>query len=125
MKEFVNLYRHLLKLHRLLPSEMRIIGDNYVKMEFKLHKKVNEPAILETFYTEWSQYADALLNQVAEDFKTSSVEKSLGAKLEMKRLSEFDDQLYNLMELRKFALHEHENSEKIQNISQNDVKKQK
>ncbi len=115
MKEFVNLYRHILKLHRLLPSEMRTIGDNYVKTEFKLNKKVTEPKILEIFYKEWAQYSETLLHQVNEDFKTNSIEKPLGAKLELKRLSEFnDDQLYNLMELRKFALNESE--EKVTNI---------
>lgn len=109
MKEFINLYRHILKLHRLLPSEMRTLGDNYLKTEFNLHKKVQDPKILETFYFEWAQYAEKLLGQVSHDFKTNSVEKSLGAKLELKRLSEFnDDQLYNLMELRKFALNESE-----------------
>lgn len=105
MKDFINLYRHILKLHRLLPSEMKTLGDSYVKTEFNLHKNVKDPKILETFYLEWAQYAEKLLQQVSHDFKTNSVEKSLGAKLELKRLSEFnDDQLYNLMELRKFAL---------------------
>lgn len=112
MKEFIGLYRHILKLHRLLPSEMRTLGDNYVKTEFRLHKKVTDLAILETFYNEWAQYAQTLLNQVTEDFKTNSVEKSLGAKLELKKLSEFnDDQLYNLMELRKFALNVEEKTD--------------
>ena len=109
MKEFVKLYRHILKLHRLLPSEMKTLGDNYVKTEFQLHKKVQEPQILETFYFEWAKYAEKLFEQVSHDFKTNSVEKSLGAKLELKRLSEFnDDQLFNLMELRKFSLNETE-----------------
>lgn len=107
MKEFINLYRHILKLHRLLPSEMRVLGDNYIKTEFRLHKNVREAKVLETFYSEWAQYAERLLEQVSHDFKTNSVEKSLGAKLELKRLSEFnDDQLFNLMELRKYALNE-------------------
>lgn len=107
MNEFVNLYRHVLKLHRLLPAEMRVIGDNYVKTEFRLHRSVREANVLETFYSEWSKYAETLLNQVSHDFETNSVEKSLGSKLELKRLSEFnDDQLFNLMELRKFALNQ-------------------
>ena len=107
MKEFINIYRHILKLHRLLPSEMRVIGDNYVKTEFRLHKKIRETNVLETFYSEWTQYADNLLEQVSHDFETNSIEKPLGAKLELKRLSEFnDDQLFNLMELRKYALNE-------------------
>lgn len=113
MNEFINLYRHILKLHRLLPSEMRVIGDNYVKTEFRLHRSVLETNVLETFYSEWSEYAKTLLNQVSHDFETNSVEKSLGSKLEMKRLSEFnDDQLFNLMELRKFAINESKSKDK-------------
>lgn len=107
MNEFISLYRHILKLHRLLPSEMRVIGDNYVKTEFRIHRRVHEANVLKTFYSEWSQYAETLLNQVSHDFETNSVEKPLGFKLELKRLSEFnDDQLFNLMELRKFAINE-------------------
>jgi hypothetical protein len=130
MKEFVNLYRHILKLHRLLPSEMKTLGDNYVKTEFNLHKKIKDPKFLETFHFEWAQYAEKLLEQVSHDFKMNSVEKSLGAKIELKRLSEFnDDQLYNLMELRKFALNENEkktseNSENEKKMSENcEIKK--
>ncbi len=102
MKKFVNLYRHILRLHRLLPSEMRIIGDNFVKPEFKRHSKVTDHAILETFYTEWASYSEFLFKQ---SVKANSVGKSFGAKIDLKRLSQFnDDQLYNLMELRKHAL---------------------
>lgn len=113
MKEFIKLYRQILKLHRLLPSEMRILGDNYVKAEFKLHRKSREPQVLETFYLEWAKYSESLLEQVSQDFETNSVERSLGSKLELKKLSDFnDDQLYNLMELRKFALNESEINKK-------------
>lgn len=118
MKESINLYRHILKLHRLLPSEMRIIGDNYVKTEFRLHKKISDKNVQKTFYSEWAQYAENLLDQVSHDFKTNSVQKPFGTKLELKRLSEFnDDQLFNLMELRKFALNENLNNEKGQEIN--------
>ncbi len=117
MKEFVNLFRHILKLHRLLPSEMRTLGDNYVKTEFRLHRKAQDPQVLEVFYSEWAQYSEKLLNQVTHDFKTNSVEKSLGAKLELKKLAEFnDDQLFNLMELRKFALNEADEANKNSEI---------
>ena len=94
---------------------MRVVGDNYVKTEFRLHRKVNDLKVLETFYSEWANYAETILDQVSHDFEMNSAEKWLGAKLELKRLSEFnDDQLYNLMELRKFALNE---SEKENNSS--------
>ena len=114
MREFVNLYRHVLKLHRLLPSEMRIVGDNYLKTEFRLHRSIKDPVIIETFYSEWANYAQVLLEQVAHDVNNNSVEKPLGAKVDLKQLSHFnDDQLYNLMELRKHALQEETSEEAI------------
>ena len=115
-----NIYRNILRLHRLLPAELRVVGDSYVKNEFNIHKKISNPAQLETFRTEWTKYFENLSGQVIEDYLQSSSEtshskpekseknsdriKPLGRKLEMVRLSEFnDDQLYTLMELRKFA----------------------
>ncbi|KAG5957054.1 hypothetical protein E4U58_006306, partial [Claviceps cyperi] len=41
------LYRRLLRAHRkYLPAEMRLLGDEYVKAEFRLHRKVDNPAHL-------------------------------------------------------------------------------
>jgi hypothetical protein len=38
------LYRRLLRAHRKhLPTEMRVLGDQYVKKEFKDHKEVENP----------------------------------------------------------------------------------
>lgn len=124
MSEFKILYRQILRLHRLLPSELKVLGDNYVKTEFKLHRQIKDLSLLETFYKEWSIYSENILEQVSHDFKTNSAEKSLGSKLELKRLSEFnDDQLYNLMELRSIALNENKNSQstKLKNDKTNSM----
>lgn len=37
------LYRRVLRAHRKLPAEHRILGDLYVKSEFKQHKNVENP----------------------------------------------------------------------------------
>ncbi|KAG8412412.1 hypothetical protein J3458_014589 [Metarhizium acridum] len=43
----IPLYRRLLRAHRKhLPAEMRILGDEYIKAEFRLHRKVDNPAHL-------------------------------------------------------------------------------
>lgn len=83
-----------------------MVGDNYAKNEFRLHRDVRDEKVLETFFNEWAQYHWNLMNQLEADLLRlgQPALKPLGKKLEMKRLAEFnDDQLYTLMELRKHA----------------------
>lgn len=47
------LYKTILKLHRGLPEDLKIIGNSYVKDEFKRHKKCN-PAETTVFMEEWT-----------------------------------------------------------------------
>ena len=47
------LYKTILKLHRGLPNELKKLGDNYVKDEFKRHKNA-EPNFQTTFIKEWN-----------------------------------------------------------------------
>ena len=55
------LYRKLLRSHaKYLPTEMRLLGDHYVKSEFRLHTKVTKHDTLDMFYTEWLGYLNAL-----------------------------------------------------------------
>ena len=43
----IPLYRRLLRAHRkFLPHEMRTLGDEYIKAEFRAHRKVDNPAHL-------------------------------------------------------------------------------
>ena len=47
------LYKGILKLHRGLPLQMKALGDNYVKEEFRAHKAA-EPAEVAVFMQEWT-----------------------------------------------------------------------
>lgn len=46
------LYRRVLKLHRFLPIQMRKVGDEYAKDEFRRHKSADQLQAFE-FMTEW------------------------------------------------------------------------
>lgn len=39
----IPLYRRVLRAHRKLPREMRVLGDEYAKSEFRAHKNVDNP----------------------------------------------------------------------------------
>lgn len=39
----IPLYRRLLRMHRKLPLEQRLLGDMYVKAEFNAHKDIDNP----------------------------------------------------------------------------------
>lgn len=57
----LRLYRRLLRAHRLLPFEQRMLGDSYVKNEFRLHKDIDNPAQIIGFLTQWQKYLEAVL----------------------------------------------------------------
>lgn len=47
----IPLYRRLLRAHRkYLPAEMRLLGDQYIKAEFRAHRNVDNPAHLVCFF---------------------------------------------------------------------------
>ena len=64
------LYKAILRLHRGLPSDLRIIGDEYVKAEFKKHTDA-DAAFAVMFMQEWAvcqavtiyEFADKPTNQ--------------------------------------------------------------
>lgn len=39
----LQLYRRILRVHRKLEPEMRVLGDSYVKNEFRAHRSVENP----------------------------------------------------------------------------------
>uniref|UniRef100_A0A8D0H9B7 Succinate dehydrogenase assembly factor 3 n=1 Tax=Sphenodon punctatus TaxID=8508 RepID=A0A8D0H9B7_SPHPU len=47
-----SLYRQILQLHQALPLELKALGDQYVKDEFRRHKSVS-PAEAQHFLQEW------------------------------------------------------------------------
>ena len=48
------LFKTCLRLHRGLPTQMQIIGDAYVKDEFKRHKAIDNPAQIASFMEAWA-----------------------------------------------------------------------
>ncbi|KAM9908497.1 hypothetical protein OXX80_002863 [Metschnikowia pulcherrima] len=51
------LYRAILRAHvHKLPTELRYLGDEYVKAEFKAHKSTENPLYIVGFLTQWQDY---------------------------------------------------------------------
>ncbi|XP_022301870.2 succinate dehydrogenase assembly factor 3, mitochondrial-like [Crassostrea virginica] len=89
------LYKAILRLHRSLPLEMRAIGDQYVKDEFRRHKQVN-PAEAYVFMQEWTKYYLTLGKQIS----VRSKEPLIGSHLSEDFVNHFnDDQAEQLLEL--------------------------
>ncbi|KWU45180.1 ACN9-domain-containing protein [Rhodotorula sp. JG-1b] len=55
----LQLYRRLLRVHRkVLPVEMRLMGDEYVKAEFRRTRSTDNPLHIVGFLSEWKKYLD-------------------------------------------------------------------
>ncbi|KAL6453958.1 SDH7 Succinate dehydrogenase assembly factor 3 [Candida maltosa Xu316] len=53
----LQLYRAILRAHiHKLPPDLRYMGDQYVKKEFKDHKSIDNPLYIVGFLTEWQDY---------------------------------------------------------------------
>lgn len=94
----IPLYRGLLRAHRHLPHEMRSLGDDYVKAEFRRHQKVTNPGYIIGFLSQWKVYLDQLPQ--GED-ATSWSGKRLDPTVFEKMSSEQLGQLYELMHASK------------------------
>ncbi|OTA69013.1 ACN9-domain-containing protein [Hypoxylon sp. EC38] len=87
----IPLYRRLFRAHRKhLPHEMRLLGDEYIKAEFRAHRNVDNPAHLIGFLTEWQLYAQKIEG-----------DSWVGDKLDPEKVEKMSDQqigqLYELM----------------------------
>jgi hypothetical protein len=57
----IPLYRRLLRVHRKkLDGEARLVGDAYLKAEFRRHREVENPLHIVGFLTQWQQYGQQL-----------------------------------------------------------------
>ncbi|KAK0632349.1 hypothetical protein B0T14DRAFT_420266 [Immersiella caudata] len=87
----VPLYRRLLRAHRKhLPKEMRLLGDEYIKAEFRAHRDVENPVHLIGFLTEWQLYAQKI---EGESWAGEKLDEGKIAKMSDEQLG----QLYELM----------------------------
>ncbi|KAM9340576.1 succinate dehydrogenase assembly factor 3, mitochondrial [Symphorus nematophorus] len=95
-----SLYKRILVLHRFLPIDLRALGDQYVKDEFRRHKNATAEEVT-SFMTEWENYKDTLQTQVLESAGKGLSSAKFGAELSEGKLSSFQDeqvgQLYELM----------------------------
>lgn len=88
----IPLYRRLFRTHRkFLTKEMRLIGDEYIKHEFREHQRVENPMHIIGFLTEWQMYAQKIEGDAW-----------LGEKLDQAKMDKMSDQqigqLYELMQ---------------------------
>ncbi|PYH46531.1 succinate dehydrogenase assembly factor 3 [Aspergillus saccharolyticus JOP 1030-1] len=88
----IPLYRRILRVHRKkLDPAMRLLGDSYVKSEFRAHRTVENPLHIIGFLTEWQLYAQKLEGDAW-----------IGEKLDKGKLDKMSDQqvgqLYELMQ---------------------------
>lgn len=102
----IPLYRRLLRAHRKhLPRQMRLLGDEYVKAEFRAHREVENPVHIIGFLTEWQMYAQNLEG-----------EKWIGETMDKGKIDKMSDQqlgqMYELMQaIRKQQLDENSEGE--------------
>ncbi|KAF3803360.1 Succinate dehydrogenase assembly factor 3 [Colletotrichum gloeosporioides] len=111
----IPLYRRLLRAHRkYLPTEMRLLGDEYIKAEFRAHRTVDNPAHLTAsahvrevprtkifrqanapfqigFLTEWQLYAQKV---EGDQWKGDKIDPVKIAKMSDEQIG----QLYELMQ---------------------------
>ncbi|KAM3716658.1 Succinate dehydrogenase assembly factor 3 [Dirofilaria immitis] len=91
------LYKRILRLHYGLPKEMRMIGDCYIKDEFRRHKNVSAEQAL-VFLKEWKEYCTILSKQLSN---RGIAKKILGVSLNSTLLDNLqDDQLWQLYNLK-------------------------
>ncbi|KAI0316737.1 hypothetical protein OF83DRAFT_1164226 [Amylostereum chailletii] len=94
----IPLYRRLLRAHRHLPVEMRSLGDDYVKAEFRRHQKVDNPVYIIGFLSQWKHYLDQIpAGLAAENFKGKPLDPTVFEKLSPEQLG----QMYELMHVTK------------------------
>ncbi|XP_004632668.1 succinate dehydrogenase assembly factor 3, mitochondrial isoform X1 [Octodon degus] len=97
------LYRRILQLHRLLPVDLKALGDQYVKDEFRRHKAVGSEEA-QRFLQEWEVYAAALRQQANENRQNAAGKARFGTALSEEKLNDFrDEQIGQLQELMQEA----------------------
>ncbi|KAK7037745.1 hypothetical protein VNI00_010706 [Paramarasmius palmivorus] len=94
----IPLYRRLLRAHRFLPREMRSLGDDYVKSEFRRHREVTNPVHIIGFLSQWKIYLQDLpQGPEGEVFRGKKLDPFLLEKMSSEQVG----QLYELMNATK------------------------
>ncbi len=90
----VKLYRRLLRAHRKLDADMRAVGDNYIKDEFRRHRSIDNPLQIVGFLSSWKMYLDQLEVQQGQPggFRGQRLDPQLLEKMS-------DEQIYQIHDL--------------------------
>ncbi|KAL1788442.1 succinate dehydrogenase assembly factor 3, mitochondrial [Sigmodon hispidus] len=98
-----SLYKYILQLHRALPPDLKALGDQYVKDEFRRHKTVGSGEA-QRFLQEWEAYAAVLRQQAKDSTQSSAGRACFGTSLPEEKLNDFrDEQIGQLQELMREA----------------------
>ncbi|KZT07577.1 ACN9-domain-containing protein [Laetiporus sulphureus 93-53] len=94
----IPLYRQILRAHRSLPHEMRSLGDDYVKAEFRRHQNITNKVHIIGFLSQWKMYLDELpAGPNAKSFSGKKLDPTVLEKMSAEQLG----QLYELMNVTK------------------------
>ncbi|KAF2685910.1 acetate non-utilizing protein 9, mitochondrial precursor [Lentithecium fluviatile CBS 122367] len=106
----IPLYRRLFRAHRKkLPVEQRLLGDMYIKQEFRAHRDIDNPVHIIGFLTEWQLYAQAI---EGDSWKGEKMDKTKIDKMSDQQIG----QLYELMQaIRKQDLEDNDPEYKPEN----------
>ncbi|KAK7461937.1 hypothetical protein VKT23_008369 [Stygiomarasmius scandens] len=89
----IPLYRRLLRAHRYLVPEMRSLGDDYVKAEFRRHREVTNAVQIIGFLSQWQTYLDQMPKGAGgEEFRGKKLDTIMFEKMSTEQLG----QLYEL-----------------------------
>ncbi|ODV89041.1 hypothetical protein CANCADRAFT_133113 [Tortispora caseinolytica NRRL Y-17796] len=89
----IPLYRRILRAHRKLDPKRRLLGDEFVKAEFRHHKEVDNPVTIIGFLSGWQNYISCIEN-----------DSWAHQEIDVDKLSKMsDDQIVQLYELMQAA----------------------
>ncbi|KAI0671911.1 ACN9-domain-containing protein [Trametes maxima] len=95
------LYRRILRAHRHLPFEMRSLGDDYVKAEFRRHKETTNKVHIIGFLSQWKVYLDQLPSgPEAQSFRGKPLDPTVLEKARAMSAEQLG-QLYEVMHVTK------------------------
>ncbi|ODQ68608.1 acetate non-utilizing protein [Nadsonia fulvescens var. elongata DSM 6958] len=102
----IALYRRILRAHsQHLPLPQRLLGDQYVSSEFRLHRSMDNPSQIVAFLSTWQKYVASL---EADNWKHESLDWLSVSKLNNEQVI----QLYELMQAAKGENSEYQIDEK-------------
>jgi hypothetical protein len=71
----LKLYKNILRIHqKKLSYQLKLLGDQYVRNEWKLHKNLSNPLLINQFISKWNEYFNILQSQSIENNNVIGIE---------------------------------------------------